>query len=163
MQSSTSKRKNSSSTTSSTTTGEHSKKLLKPEGKSDLGNHNSIHSKSSDEVKVLPNFSDRLSKLESELVDLKKELVELKDENKKTILKDDAYQMRSFWNSNRQGLECFIAKRIAECNKVVLNCTRDFSSRMRTLEKQIIEVRKKEDARTDRLDALIEKEKDILV
>ena len=102
---------------------------------------------------------ERLSKLESELVEVKKELVELKDENKKTIVADDAYQMKSFWNRNRSDMEEYIAKKIAECTKVVLECTQDMSKCMRKLDNRITEVWKKEEAGTIQLDALIENKK----
>ena len=85
------KRKGSNSTSGTTSTGDHSKKLLNTHR--DSFSESSKKSKSSDEVEVLPNLSDRLSKLESELVEVRKELDHLKDTNKKMILKDDAYQM----------------------------------------------------------------------
>ena len=159
MQSTNSKRKKSdSSISSSSTTNDYSKKLLTSEkkpGETDT----SIKSKSSDEVEVLPNLADRLSKLESELMEVKKELAEFKSYNNRTILEDDAIQMKSFWNKNRRGLEDFIATRIADCKTCVLNCTRDFSGRIKKLEKQIDAVWEKEEERTQRLDALIKNEK----
>ena len=152
------KRKTSDSSISSSTTGEHSKKLLKSENKL-VQTDTSIKSKSSEEVEVLPNLADRQSKLESELIELKKELAEIKSYNNRTILEDDALQMKAFWDRNRRGLEDFIAKRIAACKTCVLDCTRDFSGRIKMLEKQINAVWKKEEDRTQRLDALIENEK----
>ena len=92
-------------------------------------------------------------------MEVKKELAEFKLYNNRTILEDDALQMKAFWNRNRRGLEDFIAKRIAACKTCVLDCTRDFSGRIKKLEKQINEVWKKEEARTERLDALMEREK----
>ena len=155
-----SKRKNSNSTTSSKSTGVLSKKLLKTETKSGLDNHQPMtDSKSSDDIEVLLNVSDRLSMLESELVELKKEFVELKAYNNKTILGYDAYQMKSFWDRNRKDMEDYIAKKIADCTKVVKDSTQHFSKCMRRLDHQITEVWKKEEARTERLDALMEREK----
>ena len=151
------KRKGSNSTSGTTSTGDHSKKLLNTH--CDSFSESSKKSKSSDEVEVLPNLSDRLSKLESELVEVRKELIHLKDTNKKMILEDDAYQMKEFWDRNRRGLEDYIAKRIAACKTCVLDCTRDFSGRIKKLEKQINAVWNKEEERTQRLDALIENEK----
>ena len=106
-------------------TDEHSKKLLNNTHGS--GSESSKKSKSSDKVEVLPNLSDRLSKLESELVEVRKELDHLKDTNKKMILEDDAYQMKEFWDRNRRHMEEFIAKRIGDCNKTVIDCTQDMS------------------------------------
>ena len=160
MSSNNSKRKNSDSTNSSTSTSELSKKLLKTESKSGLDHHQPMaDSKSSDDIQVLPNVSDRLSTMERELVELKKEFVELKAYNNKTILEDDAYQMKSFWDRNRKDMEDYIAKKIADCTKVVKDSTQHFSKCMRKLDHQITEVWKKEEARTERLDALMEREK----
>ena len=85
--------------------------------------------------------------LESELIRVKKELVELKDANNKTILADDVYQMKSFWNRNGSDMEEYIAKKIAECTKVVVKCTQDMSKCMRKLDHWITEVWKKEEER----------------
>ena len=133
---------------------------MKTETKSGLDHHQPMaDSKSSDDIQVLPNVSDRLSTMERELVELKKEFGELKAYNNRTILEDDAYQMKEFWDRNRRGLEDYIAKRIAACKTCVLDCTRDFSGRIKKLEKQINVVWNKEEERTQRLDALIENEK----
>ena len=67
--------------------------------------------------------------------------------------------MKSFWDRNRNELEDYIAKKIADCTKVVKDCTQHFSKCMRKLDCQITEVWKKEEARTERLDALMEREK----
>ena len=111
----------------------------------------------SDDIEVLPNVSDRLSMMERELVELKKEFDELKAYNNKTILEDDAYQMKSFWDRNRNDLEDYIAKKITDCTKVVRDFTQHLGKCMRLLDHQITEVWKKEEARTERLDALMEK------
>ena len=142
-----------------------SEKLLKTDSKKDSSSnakeasHSTDESTSTDVVEVLPTMLERLSKLESELKEVEKELSEFKAYNNKTILAEDAYQMKSFWNRNRSELEDYISKKIAECTKVVRKCTKDMSTCMRKLDVRVTEVWEKEETRTLRLDALIGNEK----
>ena len=56
-------------------------------------------------------------------------------------------------------MEEYIAKKIAECTKVVVECTQDMSKCMRKLDLRITEVWKKEETRTLQLAALMENKK----
>ena len=115
-------------------------------------------STSTDGVEVLPSQMERLSKLEKDFDAVKKELVEVKKELKEvkhTIISD----FREFWTTQKKNTEDWIHTKLILLKDKVYQTEDNLTKRWLETERKVSEVWSKEEARTERLDELIKKEK----
>ena len=136
---------------------EHSQKLLKT-SKDGSGTATTSGSTSTDGVEVLPSQMERLSKLEKDFDAVKKELAEVKNELEKvkhTIISD----FRQFWTTQKKNTEDWIHTKLIPLKDKVYQTEDNLTKRWLETERKVSEVWSKEEARTERLDELIKKEK----